>query len=352
MSAEPVIELPLDPKQAVQKADLHYVDEEEVGYRRKKWGRGFTYLDENGDHIRDPEHRKRFVELAIPPAWTEVWICPDSRGHIQATGRDDQGRKQYIYHPRWQEVRKETKFKKLIHFAKALPALRARVDNDLRRHHFPRAKVVALVVALLDETLIRIGNSDYAENNDSYGLTTMRDEHLSVNGSRARFDFEGKGGKEHDVIVRTRRLVRHLRKCQQLPGQKLFQYEDGEGALQVVTSTDVNDYLGKYMNEAFSAKDFRTWGATVRAAQSLIEQDERADDRPVKTKISDAIQKVAEVLGNTPAVCRDYYIHPAVIHAYKEGELQKLWDKKPVSDEGLTHDEATVLWLIREHAGF
>jgi DNA topoisomerase I len=351
MSSKPIIELPLDPKEAVQKAHLHYVDNREAGYRRKKWGHGFTYLDENGNHIRALEQRKRFEDLAIPPAWTEVWICSNPCGHIQVTGRDDDGRKQYIYHPRWQEVRQETKFKKLSHFARALPGLRAQVDKDLRRHHFPRAKVVALVIRLLDETLIRVGNSEYAENYDSYGLTTMHHEHVSVNGSSARFEFTGKGGKEHKVMVLDRRLARHLRKCQQLPGHKLFQFENGEGDLQSVTSSDVNGYLAKYMHEALSAKDFRTWGATVLAAKSLVDQSDKAEDSPIKAQIAEAVNEVAEALGNTPTICRDYYIHPAVITAYEEGRLQKVWDKERVSEEGLTQDEARVLRLLQEHAG-
>lgn len=350
MNSELVTKLPLDPKEAVRKANLRYVDDQEAGYRRKKWGRGFTYLDENGNHIRDEQQRTRFEELAIPPAWTEVWICANPRGHIQVTGRDDDGRKQYIYHPRWQEVRQETKFKKLIHFAGALPALRARVEKDLRRHHFPRAKVVALVIRLLDETLIRVGNSEYAENYDSYGLTTMCQEHVSVNGSTARFEFTGKSGKDHDVKLSNRRLARHLRKCQQLPGPQLFQYEDKAGERQPVTSADVNGYLAQYMGEAFSAKDFRTWGATVLAARSLLARAEKAENTPLKTQVSQAVDEVAEALGNTAAICRDYYIHPAVIRAYEDGQLQKVWNKKRVPDEGLTRDEAAVLWLLQEYA--
>lgn len=349
MASKPAVELPLDPEEAVEKADLHYVGDQEAGYRRKRWGRGFTYLDENGDHIRDSKQRKRFKELSIPPAWTDVWICTDPSGHIQATGRDDEGRKQYIYHPRWEEVRQRTKFEKLIPFAQLLPTLRAQIDKDLRRHHFPRAKVVALTVSLLDETLIRVGNAEYAESNGSHGLTTMHDAHVRANGSKARFNFMGKGGKEHEVSIRNRRLVRHLRKCKRLPGRDLFQYEDGNGGYRPVTSADVNYYLAEHMHEAFSAKDFRTWGATLLAAQSLVRQDGQADNRPTEDVVADAIVEVAQALGNTATIARDYYVHPAVIRAYEEGELQSVWEKEPAepaTGEGLSADEARVLAIL------
>jgi DNA topoisomerase-1 len=350
MMPEASTELTVEGQLTVRKADLCYVNDDDAGYRRKRWGRGFTYLDENGDHIDDPELRKRFEELVIPPAWTDVWICPDPRGHIQVTGRDEKGRKQYIYHPRWEEVRQETKFNKLILFAESLPALRSQVDQDLRLRHFPRAKIVALLISLLDQTLIRVGNSEYAKNNDSYGLTTMREEHVSVNGSQVNFEFMGKSGKEHEVALRDRRLAQHVGKCQQLPGQHLFQYKDEEGRLHVVTSTDVNEYLSKYMHEAFSAKDFRTWGGTVLAAQSLMKLVETGDERPVKNQISNAVKEVAQALGNTVAVCRAYYIHPAVLQAYEEGKLQTYWQESPGPVEGLAEDEARVLRLLREDA--
>lgn len=353
MASEPAVELPLDPEEAVEEADLQYVADEEAGYRRKRWGRGFTYLDEHGDHIRDPERRKRFEGLTIPPAWTDVWICPNPSGHIQATGRDDEGRKQYIYHPRWEEVRQRTKFEKLIPFAQMLPALRMQIDRDLRRHHFPRAKVVALAVSLLDETLIRVGNAQYAARNESHGLTTMHDTHVRVNGSKTRFNFMGKGRKEHRVTIRNRRLARHLRKCKGLPGRDLFQYEDGHGGYRRVTSADVNDYLAEHMHEAFSAKDFRTWGATVLAAQSLIRQDGEADNQPAEDIVSAAVKEVAQALGNTVAISRDYYVHPAVIRAYEEGELQSVWEdrpKEPASGKGLSADEARVLAILRSYS--
>ena len=261
------------------------------------------------------------VALAIPPAWTDVWISPIRRGHLQATGRDARGRKQYRYHPRWRAVRDEAKYGRLIEFARALPRIRRRTDRDLRRRGLPREKVLALVVRLLEATLIRVGNDEYARENRSYGLSTMRDRHVEVRGATMRFTFRGKGGKEHDIDVRDERLARIVRQVQELPGQTLFQYRDADGARQDVTSGDVNDYLREISGAEFTAKDFRTWAGTVAAAMALQEFTEIDGEAGRKKAIVRAIETVAERLGNTPTVCRACYVHPDVLDSYLDGSL-------------------------------
>lgn len=299
---------------------LHYVCDRQPGILRLRRGRGFSYRNGRGERITDADTLARIRGLAIPPAWTEVWICGDPRGHLQATGRDAKGRKQYRYHPRWSEARNVTKFDRLVEFAAALPALRARVEADLARTGLPREKVVATVVRLLRTTAIRIGNTEYARANDSFGLTTLRDRHVAVNGAEIGFRFRGKSGKQFEVSWHDRRLARIVRHCQDLPGQELFQYVDSDGAQCVLSSSDVNDYLRDAMGEDFSAKDFRTWAGTVAAATSLRELH-NAHPRRMKANLVDAVKAVACQLVNTPAVCRRHYIHPALIEAYESGDL-------------------------------
>ena len=313
---------PTDPYEAAETAGLYYVEEDEPGYTRKRQGRGFTYLDWKGRRVTDARLRKRFEALVIPPAWKNVWICRKRNGHIQATGRDAKGRKQYIYHPEWDALRNLTKFSRMILFGDALPGIRVRVAADLRRHKLDREKVLALVVRLLEETMIRIGNQEYARKNSSYGLTTFLDDHASIHGSHLTFAFVGKSGKEHEIDVHSRRLANLVRRCQDLPGQRLFQYLDENGeCCQVVSSSDVNDYLREITGMDFSAKDFRTWGGTVLAATELdalgpVENEKQADKQIVQ-----AVKHVAEALGNTPATCRKYYIHPGILDAYRDGSL-------------------------------
>lgn len=313
-----------DAVASAEAADLRYVSDEQPGIRRKKQGRGFTYFDAQGRRIKPGPLRDRIEALVIPPAWTDVWICPHPGGHIQATGRDEKGRKQYIYHPRWREVRDQTKFNRIILFAERLPLIRERTDADLRRRGLPREKVVAAVVRLLEATLIRIGNLEYARQNASFGLTTLRDRHVTISGSSVKFEFSGKSGKQQDVVLRDRRLARVVQQCKDIPGYELFQYLDEDGKRQTVGSGDVNDYLRAITGEDFTAKDFRTWGGTVRAVQVLLTFDLPEDDKAAQRQVVEAVKQVARELGNTPTVCRAYYIHPAVLECYPDGRLAEV----------------------------
>jgi DNA topoisomerase I len=312
---------PTDPIHAARTAGLRYVSDGGPGIRRLSSGRGFRYVGPDGKAVRDAEALARIRSLAIPPAWTDVWICPRADGHLQATGRDARGRKQYRYHPRWREVRDGTKYDRMVAFALALPRLRARIDEDLRRRGLPREKVLAAVVRLLETTHIRVGNDEYAKQNGSYGLTTLRDRHADIDGATVRFRFRGKSGVRHDVALTDRRLARVVGRCQELPGQELFQYVDDDGQVRDVTSADVNDYLRDMTGQEFTAKDFRTWAATVLAAHTLVGFEAASSQTEAKRKIVAAVAAVAERLGNSKAVCRKCYIHPAVFDAYLDGSL-------------------------------
>jgi len=344
-----------DPVATARAARLRYVNDDEPGIRRRRHGKGWTYLDPEGKVIRDRAVRARIEALAIPPAWTDVWICADDRGHIQATGRDAKGRKQYRYHPRWQEVRDQTKFERMLLFGQALPRIRERVQRDLSLPGLPREKVLAAVVALLGSTFIRIGNPEYARSNDSIGLTTMRDEHVSIRGSRIRFKFRGKSGREHAIDLSDRRLARIVKRCQDVEGQALFQYTDDDGNPRAVTSSDVNQYLREISNEEFSAKDFRTWGGTTLALSVLGALDSFENQSQFRQNVMEMYRTVAAQLGNTVAVCRKYYIHPAVLIAYEKNELPSLLDEKaPPLDEtdrlSLSHCERVVMALLLQAA--
>ena len=301
---------------AAEEAGLQYVSDQRPGYTRKAKGKHFEYFDAEGKPIRDAQRLLRIKRLAIPPAWTDVWICPSLNGHIQATGRDARGRKQYRYHERWREVRDENKFDRLAQFAKALPNIRRRVAQDLKLPGLPRRKVLATIVRLLERTFIRIGNEEYARENKSFGLTTLRNRHVKVKGAQILFRFRGKSKRQHEVDLTDRRVAKVIAKCQDLPGQDLFQYLDEDGEVQEVTSQDVNEYLRQIAGEDFTAKDFRTWGGTVLAAMALSRQDDFETKKQAKANIKTAICAVAELLGNTPAVCRKCYIHPGVVEAY------------------------------------
>ena len=347
------VKLSDDPRRMAKAARLRYVNDGEPGISRQRSGRGWSYYDANGALIRDRKVRARIASLVIPPAWTDVWICADEDGHIQATGRDDRGRKQYRYHPRWHDVRGQTKFERLMLFGEALPRIRERVEHDLRRKGLPRDKVLAAVVALLGSTFIRVGNSEYARNNDSYGLTTMLDEHVEVNGSKIRFEFRGKSGKEHTVDLCDRRLARVVKACQDVPGQALFQYTDPEGNAHAITSSDVNAYLREISGEPFTAKDFRTWGGTTLAVAALGVLEPFETQAQLKKTLAQMYREVAATLGNTVAVCRKYYVHPAVVDAYAQGRLVDLLAKAapPVNGDGpvsLERCEATVMALLKE----
>jgi DNA topoisomerase-1 len=304
----------------VKAAGLRYVSDHDPGITRRKSGTGFSYRRPDGGPIDEPT-LDRIRHLAIPPAWTDVWICPDPRGHIQATGRDQKGRKQYRYHDRWRHVRDENKYDRLIAFGRALPRLRARVERDLGQRGLHRDKVLAAVVRLMEITLIRVGNEEYAKQNKSFGLTTLRDQHARIRGAQAVFEFRGKSGKMHRTGLRDRRLARIVKACQDLPGQRLFQYIDDDGQPRAVESADVNAYLREALGEDFSAKDFRTWAGTVNAARALAMAPDCASAAEAKRHVSTCIKAVAGLLGNTPAVCRSAYIHPVVLTAYADGVL-------------------------------
>lgn len=342
----------LDPKDAAEAADLRYVLDERPGIRRKKSGKGFIYLRPDGTRVSDPRALRRIRSLAVPPAWTDVWICPFSDGHIQATGRDARGRKQYRYHPLFRELRESTKFEHVVGFAEALPVIRAKVREHMGLRGLPREKVLAAVVRLLETTLIRIGNDDYARENKSYGLTTLENRHVRVNGSEVRFRFTGKGGKQWSLQVKDRRIAKVVKACQELPGQELLQYVDENGELQDVTSGDVNAYLRKITGRDITAKDFRTWAGTVLAALALHEVEEFDSAAQAKRNVRSAIEHVAARLGNTTTICRKCYVHPEVLDAYLDRnlalEIQSRVEKELREEiAGLQPEEAAVLAMLR-----
>ncbi len=301
---------------------LTYVTDQDPGIRRKPArGSGFNYLDAAGKAVTDERTLDRIRALVIPPAWTDVWICAKASGHIQVTGRDQRGRKQYRYHAKWREARDGDKYDRLIAFGRALPRLRKQVDADLSRRGLPREKVLAAVVKVMEKTLIRVGNEEYARQNKSFGLTTLRDRHVKVGAGKAVFEFKGKSGKVHQTGLNDRRLARVVQACQDIPGQRLFQYLDDDGQRRAVESADVNAYIREAMGEDFSAKDFRTWAGTVAAAQALMLSEPCAGATGAKRTINTCVKAVAGLLGNTAAVARSAYIHPAVLAAYSEGRL-------------------------------
>jgi DNA topoisomerase-1 len=340
------------PAAMAKAAGLRYVSDRQPGYHRRRRGRGFAYYDWNGNHVDDPEVRERIEQLVIPPAWKEVWICRYENGHIQAVGRDEAGRKQYIYHPAWARVRDQVKYSKLLRFGESLPDLRQKIASDLRQHKLTRTKVTALVIALMEQTLIRIGNDEYARNNDSYGLTTLLDDHVNFdNGNTITFEFRGKSGKEHEVALRDRRLAKLVKECQELPGQRLFQYYDENGDLTALTSTDVNTYLREVTGFDFTAKDFRTWGGTILTARLLHECGPAGSETATKKQITAVVKEVAHALGNTPAVCRQSYIHPAIFAAYEQNQLPDFYCHTEEDCEQLLHslDELAVLTLLQNN---
>lgn len=337
------------PAALAEAAGLVYVSDSEPGFQRRRAGRGFTYVDSTGHVVRDPALRARFQALAIPPAWREVWICANPDGHLLVTGRDEAGRKQYLYHPRWSAMRNQAKYDHLTLFGEALPKLREQVQADLRKRALTQEKVTALVVNLLEDTLIRIGNEAYARQNDTYGLTTLQDDHVAVNGAAVVFEFRGKSGKDHEIVVTDKRLARLVQACQELPGQQLFQYIGEDGKVCGLTSTDVNTYLRQVTSCDFTAKDFRTWGGTVTAARLLHEVGPAATRKEAEHNLVQVIKGVAERLGNTPAVCRQHYIHPAILETYLAGHLSALYAAVAAQQNttpGLAEDEAVVYAIL------
>jgi DNA topoisomerase I len=341
----------VDPKDAAESAGLLYVSDEEPGIRRKKAGKGFVFVKSGGEKVADEATLKRIRSLVIPPAWTDVWICTRANGHLQATGRDAKGRKQYRYHPGFREVRESSKYEHMMEFAQGLPAIRKTVAAHMGLRGLPREKVLATVVHLLETTLIRVGNSDYAKQNKSYGLTTLRDPHVQVDGAELRFQFKGKSGKTWRLQVKDRRVAKIVKACQDLPGQDLFQYLDDNGERQTVTSADVNAYLKEITGRDITAKDFRTWAGTVLAAMALAEFESFDSEAKAKKNVRAAIERVSSQLGNTPTICRKCYVHPEVFTSYMEGALL-LNVREEVESElrealsGLRPEEAAVLTLL------
>jgi len=329
------------PADSAAAAGLRYVSDALPGITRRRSGRGFSYRDADGRVVRDRETLARIRALAIPPARTDVWICPTPRGHIQATGRDARGRKQYRYHASWHAVRGETKYGRMLAFSAALPAIRRRLEADLALPGLPRRKVLATVVCLLEATRIRIGNDEYTRDNGSFGLTTLRSHHVEVEGANLRFEFRGKSGKPHTVDLADRRLARIVARCQAIPGAELFQFLDDEGEREAVDSGDVNDYIREIGGDDFSAKDFRTWAGTVLACEALL----ALGPAEAKANIVRAIDEVAEQLNNTRAVCRRYYVHPAVLEAYEGGKLEATYGKAVKGKLGAL--ERAVVRLLR-----
>ena len=331
-------------------AGLRHVTDARPGIRRKGAGRGFRYIGLDGKPIRDRDEIRRIKALVIPPAWTDVWICPKPNGHILATGRDAKGRKQYRYHPRYRKIRDETKFDRMLAFSEVLPSIRVRVERDLLQDGLPREKVLATVVRLLEKTLIRIGSDAYAKENRSFGLTTLRRRHVAVSGSKLTFEFTGKSGVEHSVKITDRRLATIVQHCQTLPGQELFQYLDEDGKRQDVDSGDINSYLREITGQDFTAKDFRTWAGTMYAATALRTMGPAETQRETQVNIVCAIDLVAVRLGNTREVCRKYYVHPRVIEAYQQGTVAQTpgpHSKKRKPRKGqLRRDEVAVLDLL------
>lgn len=344
----------LDAAQAARAAGLRYVLDDSPGIARKRRGKGWSYYDPRGRRIADPGERDRLNRLAIPPAWTDVWISPWPDSHLLATGRDSEGRKQYRYHPDWRAIRDEAKYARLVPFGRSLSRIRARVDEHLGLDELPREKVLATVVRLLELSLIRVGNPEYARDNESYGLTTMRDRHVEIVGPTIRFEFRGKGGKLHAVDVRDRRLARIVQQCRDVPGYELFQYYDEGGDKRAVDSGEVNDYLREISGDEFTAKDFRTWAGTLHAVAALLDCEPCASEREGRARINECAAIVAERLGNTPAICKACYIHPAVFERYLDGTLVELVEGPAVSDgaglDGLSDEEQVLLAFLERVA--
>ena len=341
-----------DPVVAARSAGLRHVDDGRPGITRRRRGDGFAYFHASGRALRDRNTLIRIKRLAIPPAWERVWICPTDNGHIQATGYDVRGRKQYRYHADWRKVRDENKYSHVLAFGRALPGIRRRVARDLRKRGLPREKVLATVVRLLETTLIRVGNEEYVRANKSYGLATMRDRHVRIHGEKVTFSFKGKSGKHHVIDVENAVLAKIVKRCRDLPGQELFQYLDAYGAPVNVTSSDVNDYLHEIAGDEFTAKDFRTWSGTVLAARALREFEKFNSQREAKKNMLTAVEAVSRMLGNTPAVCRRCYVHPLIFDVYLDGtladRLEKLAEQKLLHEiRHLRPDEAAVLALLR-----
>ena len=343
-------------RETATRAGLLYVTDGVAGIRRQRAGKGWVFYAPDGTRISDAAERRRILGLVIPPAWTDVWICPDPHGHIQATARDARGRKQYRYHPLYRAARDKSKFRRMLEFSEILPDIRERVERDLRAGDLTRRQILATVVRLLDKTLIRVGNDEYARENRSFGLTTLRGRHVEIKGSRLHFTFRGKSGVSHEVAITDRRLARIVQQCQDLPGQELFQYLDTKGRRQTISSDDVNAYLRETTGRDITAKDFRTWAGTMLAAKQLCAIGPAKTRREAERNMLRAIDTVADRLGNTRAVCRKYYVHPGLLRAYLQGLTVALPSGSPHATRrenppaALRRDEVAVLQFLQETA--
>jgi DNA topoisomerase-1 len=352
---EPEPEIVADPVASAKAAGLRYVSDAKPGIQRKPFRGKFRYVMADGATVRDEETLRRIRSLVIPPAWTRVWICPIANGHLQATGRDARGRKQSRYHPRWRATRDETKYERMILFGDALPVIRERVEHDLALPGLPRAKVLAAVVRLMETTCIRVGNEEYARENKSYGLTTMRNRHVAVSGATITFDFTGKSGIHHTIDVQNRKLAKIVQRCLDLPGYEVFQYVDEEDQRHSIDSSDVNEYLHEITGQHFTAKDFRTWAGTVLAAMLLREFEPFQSQTQAKKNVVEAIKTVAKRLGNTPSVCRKCYIHPAVLGHYLSGTMLQAIETEVAEEvdkqlQSLREEELSLLQLLAKKA--
>ncbi|MEL6439827.1 MAG: DNA topoisomerase IB [Cyanobacteria bacterium J06621_8] len=344
--------LDIEPEAAAESAGLHYVRADSLQIRRQKAGRGFSYFDGNGDRIKDRAELKRLKALTVPPALTEVYYCHLPHGHLQATGRDAKQRKQYFYHPQWRKVRSQHKFNRMSIFGAALPLIRATTTKHLRQRGLSREKVLAAVIQLLETTLIRVGNAHYAKRNCSYGLTTLRDRHVEITGSTIKFEFTGKSGIDHEIELRDRRLANVIKQCQEIPGYEIFKYYDESGERHFIDSGDVNHYLQQITAQDFTAKDFRTWAGTLLTAIGLEELGQFESEKQAAQNITQAIKQTAKHLGNRPATCRNYYVHPAIIQAYCDGSLLDLMSSRAEQQLDANHlnpEEEVVFRIIKEN---
>lgn len=343
--------LPTDPCESAKIIGLRYVRHEGAGILRRRSGRGFIYLDANGKLVKEAAIQNRIRSLVIPPAWTDVWICPLENGHLQAVGRDAKGRKQYRYHPLYRQIRQHTKFERMVPFGSLLPAIRRRVKQDLKLPGVPKEKVIATIVRLLETSCVRIGNEDYAKENGSYGLTTLRNRHVQVRGDKIRFHFKGKSGQVHDIELDDGKLARIVRRCQSLPGQELFQYISDDGEPARISSEDVNDYLRNITGENFTAKDFRTWAGTVEAVRLLHRSGPAPNQTAVKRTYARVVKDVAAKLGNRPATTKNYYVHPAVLGSYTDGSLFEIMRNRPpgTTNRASRAEELGVIAIVLKH---
>ena len=343
--------LNFEPKQSAKLAGLRYVRADELQIERRKVGRGFSYLDRQGNRIKDEAEIERLKALTVPPALSDVWLCHLPNGHLQAVGRDAKKRKQYFYHPEWRKTRSQHKFNRMLLFGASLPSIRETTSKHLRKRGLPREKVIAAVVQLLETTLIRVGNDQYAQKNRSFGLTTLRDRHVEIEGNKVHFEFRGKSGVDHEIELQDRRLANIIKKCQEIPGYEIFKYYDESGERHFVDSGDVNDYLQQITKQEFTAKDFRTWAGTLSTAIELSELGEADSEQEAKSNVVQAIKNTAKQLGNRPATCRKYYVHPAIIEAYHDGKLLTMMsdlDDVESNLDRLTSEEEAVLKIIQQ----